>query len=73
MADGGVTVEQGLAMMTTGSAKVDGVDVATLDGGTADGEELVIVLEIPVTGQVVRVTTTLSPSWVAWYEIEIEY
>lgn len=66
-------VSQSPAGRTVHVVSVDGVDVATLDGGTADREELVIVLGIPVTGQVVRVTTTLSPSWVAWYEIEIKY
>ncbi len=51
---------------------VDGTDVATLDGETVDAQELVVILDPVVIGRVVRVTTIVSPSWVAWYEIEID-
>lgn len=51
---------------------IDGLEVVTLDGETAGRDLLVVALASPVTGQVVRVTTTISPSWVAWYEIEID-
>ncbi|MGK2948830.1 MAG: discoidin domain-containing protein [Acidimicrobiales bacterium] len=50
---------------------VDGIEVWTFDGPTAEGHVLEAALAAPVTGRVVRITTTASPSWVSWKEIEV--
>jgi hypothetical protein len=50
---------------------VDGVEISRLDSTTAGGDLVAFTLHTPVVGQVVRVTTTQSPSWVAWSEIEV--
>lgn len=56
---------------TVHRVSVDGATVATLEGRTAGGDTIRVVLDEPVRGQVVRITTVSSPSWVAWSEIEI--
>ena len=56
---------------TTHVITVDGEQVANIDGDTAGGDTLSVILEAPVIGQLVRVTTVRSPSWVAWSEIEV--
>lgn len=50
---------------------VDGIEIARIDSTTAEGQVLDVPLSVPITGQVVRISTTVSPSWVAWSEIEI--
>jgi hypothetical protein len=48
------------------------VELTTFDGNTTDGQVLTFTPAQPVSGiQFIRVETTLSPSWVAWREIEI--
>ncbi len=44
----------------------------TFDGETEDGDVLEFVLDEPLAGVVtVRVETSRSPSWVAWFEVEV--
>jgi len=44
----------------------------TFDGNTDDGQTLVYTFPRPIRGiQHMRIETTVSPSWVAWREIEI--
>lgn len=44
----------------------------TLDGNTQDGDELIFKPENPISGiQYLRIESSLSPSWVAWREIEV--
>lgn len=46
--------------------------LTTFDGETKDGDPLVFVPDLPVTGiQFVKIETTKSPSWVAWREITV--
>ena len=54
---------------TTHYITIDGYPGGSFAGYTVDGQVLTQTYPIPVTGQVVRVTTTTGPSWVAWYEI----
>ncbi len=64
----GRTVHEITAMLVSGKT----VSLHRFDGPTADGDVLEYRLPEPVTDVVaVRVATTLSPSWVAWREIEI--
>ncbi len=64
-------VDQFPAGRTVHTIAVDGVEVAVLDGDTEGGEVLHVGLGEPIEGRVVRVTTSVSPSWVAWSEIEV--
>ena len=50
---------------------IDGVEIGTLEGETTGGDLIELLLDDPVIGQTIRVTTTLSPSWIAWSEIEV--
>lgn len=44
----------------------------TFDGATSDGDELVLKPDSPFMGiRFIRIETILSPSWVAWREIEV--
>jgi len=46
--------------------------LTTFDSETDDGETLIFKPNAPVTGvQFVKIETTISPSWVAWREIEV--
>jgi hypothetical protein len=50
----------------------DFVALHTFDGPTEDGQRLVFTPDAPWQGiQVIRVATDISPSWVAWREIEL--
>lgn len=50
---------------------VDGVRVWAFENDTAEGQVLEFLPPSPIVGQVIRVTTITSPSWVAWKEILI--
>lgn len=50
---------------------IDGLEVWTFDGDTSGGDLIEPLLDAPAIGQTIRVTTTMSPSWVAWSEIEV--
>lgn len=50
---------------------VDGERVWAFENDTSDGDVLVFRPVSPIHGQVIRITTISSPSWVAWKEIEI--
>ncbi len=54
---------------TVHEVSVDNVLVRTWSGTTSLGEWLDHDLGAQVSAQRVRITTTASPSWVAWYEI----
>ena len=56
-------------VITAGAHTVPGMTVFTLDGETDWGDWL--EARIDKTVQFMRITTTESPSWVAWVEIEI--
>jgi hypothetical protein len=46
--------------------------IYTFDGATSDGDELVFKPDSPLTGiRFIRIETVVSPSWVAWREIEV--
>jgi hypothetical protein len=47
------------------------VRVWAFENDTADNDMLELVLDTPITGRVIRVTTIFGPSWVAWKEIEV--
>lgn len=48
------------------------VELGVLDDTTADGSHLVLRAEEPWKGlDLIRVETVTSPSWVAWFEIEV--
>ncbi|MGA3948289.1 discoidin domain-containing protein [Ralstonia nicotianae] len=42
----------------------------TLSGNTSDGQWLEATLDAPVSVRYIRITTTGSPSWVSWHELE---
>ncbi|MCB1246252.1 MAG: discoidin domain-containing protein [Acidimicrobiia bacterium] len=50
---------------------IDGVEVHTFEGDTAENDVLAWSPDMPIAGQVIRVTTTVSPSWVSWKEVRI--
>jgi predicted amidohydrolase YtcJ len=62
----GLTVHE----ITAGAHDVPGMSIAVVEGETDWGDRL----EVPInkTVQFIRITTTTSPSWVAWIEIEVE-
>ena len=43
----------------------------TFSSNTADGDVIEYTTDSPVNCQYLRITTTVSPSWVAWKEIEV--
>jgi len=45
--------------------------VDTLSGFTQGGDHLVSSLPSPIAAQFVQVRTTVTPSWVAWLEVEV--
>ncbi len=58
--------------VTAELASGETVSLHRFDGETAEGDVLEYRLPEPLVGVVsVRVTTTVSPSWVAWREIEV--
>jgi len=56
--------------ITAGAHEVPGMSMAVLDGETDLDDRLEV--SIDKTVQFIRITTTESPSWVSWVEIEIE-
>ena len=47
-------------------------EVHRFDGDTTDGQVLRVEFSEPITDAVsIRVTTTVSPSWVSWYEVRV--
>lgn len=56
---------------TKHAVTIDGVEVGTLEGETAGGGLLELLFDSPVFGRTIKITTIVSPSWVAWSEIEI--
>uniref|UniRef100_D8P2W1 Rhs-related protein (Partial sequence internal) n=1 Tax=Ralstonia solanacearum CFBP2957 TaxID=859656 RepID=D8P2W1_RALSL len=42
----------------------------TLSGNTSDGQWLEATLDGSVSVRYIRITTTSSPSWVSWHELE---
>lgn len=62
----GLTVHE----VTAGAHDVPGMSIATIEDETDRGDRL----RVPVdkTVQFIRITTTMSPSRIAWAEIEIE-
>jgi hypothetical protein len=50
---------------------VDGERVWAFENDTSDGDMLSFIPDSPISGQVIRITTISSPSWVAWREIDI--
>ena len=47
-------------------------ELTTFDGNTSDGQTLTFAPLQPIQGiRFIRVETTISPSWVAWREIEV--
>lgn len=54
---------------TSHTLSLDGTDVTSWVGDTQDKQTLVHAFSGFVTAQRVRLTTTASPSWVAWFEI----
>lgn len=63
----GRTVHE-ITLTTSGGTTV----TETIDGSTDDGDTLVVTYDEPVEDVVkIRVRTRVSPSWVAWYEIEV--
>lgn len=63
----GRTVHE-VAVRTGGNLEV----VHTFDGETAAGDVLEITLDEPIPGvEAIRITTLISPSWVAWPEIDV--
>jgi hypothetical protein len=65
-------VEQTPAGATTHVISIDGTVVATLSGTFAEQSTIEAdLVNAPVSGRRVRVTTTSSPSWVGWREIMI--
>jgi hypothetical protein len=66
-----LTVAQFPEGLTRHLIDIDGVRVWAFENDTTDSEVLEVVLDAPVTGRVIRVTTIFSPSWVSWKEIEI--
>ncbi len=43
----------------------------TFDGSTSEGDVLVFEPSAPISARFIRVTTTTSPSWVAWREVAV--
>ena len=56
---------------TTHDLFVDGVLVHTFSGTTFNTQMLEWIPSSPIPGETVRIETTFSPSWVAWYEAEV--
>ncbi len=57
-----------VVLFTSGGGSID----HTFDGDTADSDVLDFELDEPLAGVVkVRIETSRSPSWVAWYEVEV--
>ena len=63
---GGVTRHEVYA----GAHEDPGRFIATIEGETNDRDRLEV--EIGATVRYIRILTTSSPSWVAWFEIEVE-
>lgn len=55
--------------VTGRTAAGSNVNFSTLSGSTSDGQMLSLSLTGTTAVRYVRVTTTVSPSWVAWYEV----
>jgi hypothetical protein len=66
-----LTVAQFPVGLTRHLIDIDGVRVWAFENDTADNDILELILDTPITGQVIRVTTIFGPSWVAWKEIEV--
>ena len=65
---GGRTVHRLLAGADAGSLR----EVHVFDGQTDYGDVLEWMPEDPLTGvRVIRIETTVSPSWIAWQEVEL--
>ena len=62
----GLTVHE----ITAGAHEVPGMSIAVIEGEPDWGDRLEV--SIDKTVQFIRVTTTTSPSSVAWVEIEVE-
>jgi len=62
----GLTVHE----ITAGAHDVPGMSIAVIEDETDRGDRLRIPIDKTV--QFIRITTTTSPSWIAWAEIEIE-
>ncbi len=66
-----LTVAQFPEGLTRHLIDIDGVRVWAFENETTEGAILEFVPETPITGQIIRVTTIFSPSWVAWNEIQV--
>jgi predicted amidohydrolase YtcJ len=67
----GKTVHQILGMKS--AVNCDLQLIHEFNGNTSDGQVLTYKPTSPDTLRFLRILTTESPSWVSWYEIEIEY
>jgi hypothetical protein len=56
---------------TVHEVRLDDVLVHTWSGTTTLNQVLSHLFGSPASAQRVRITTTASPSWVAWYEIRL--
>lgn len=66
-----LTVAQFPGGITRHLVDIDGQRVWAFENDTTEGDILSYAFAAPVTGQVIRITTISSPSWVAWKEIEV--
>jgi hypothetical protein len=57
---------------TNHDVTLDGVAAFSWTGNTVTGQELSYTFAAPQTVQKVRITTTVSPSWAAWFEINVK-
>lgn len=66
-----LTVAQFPDGLTRHLIDIDGARVWAFEHATAEDQVLELTLETPFVGEVIRVTTIFSPSWVAWKEIVV--
>ncbi len=57
--------------VTNHNVYLDGVLSFSWNQRTANRNKLTYEFDTPVNAQIVRIETTMSPSWVAWWEIEL--
>ena len=69
--DGDTKHEIWLSSSAIGSSTPQAGPSAILEGYTVNGQLLMASLGTPVSAQYVQIRTVVSPSWVAWAEIEV--
>ncbi len=57
-------------VVTGGTSPAPTTVLQTLSGNTSDGQWLEAALDGSVSVRYIRITTTSSPSWVSWHELE---